>query len=452
MPHAVPLVIRNSVHHTGELKSALSLKRLLLQPISKGGSRGRQAQQVRRPEDTASARGRTVALGLIAAPDIPEKIANELAAELPELLGKHVDDRVSWDVSVVVDPVTGTNREAPEILDVCRDRRQREGWDLALCLTDLPVYRSGYLVVADASAGRGVALVSVPTLGVTRLRPRVREATIQLVNELYARVVQLGEEVDAPLADGEERSGDDGASALPDPRPRRLIERRLAEFVAPFRRVEPPDEDMKQTGVEARFAAPGVRAHLRLWAGMVLANRPWQLFPSLKTAIAAAFGMAGWVLVNSSLWTLADAAGLGRLLVLMVLSIAALVVWIIIAHGLWERSDEEEAPHWVALYNGVTVLTISVAVLLAYAMLFALVFLAASFFVPGSYLQSTLRHPVGSGIYATITWLAVSLATLVGALGSTLEDEETVRDAVYGYRQRRRQQDVDDSEDDSAKS
>ena len=140
------------------------------------------------------------------------------------------------------------------------------------------------------------------------------------------------------------------------------------------------------------------------------------------------------------------------LLFLMVLSIAALVVWIIVVHGLWERSDEEEAPHWAALYNGVSVLTISVAVLLAYAMLFTLVFLAASVFVPGSYLQCTLRHPISAGAYATIAWLAVSLATLVGALGSTLEDEETVRDAIYGYRQRRRQEeDANDSKDGSAK-
>jgi hypothetical protein len=48
-----------------------------------------------------------VALGLIAAPEIPEEIAIYLAAELPGLLGKHVDDRGSWDVSVV-DPLTGT--------------------------------------------------------------------------------------------------------------------------------------------------------------------------------------------------------------------------------------------------------------------------------------------------------------------------------------------------------
>jgi hypothetical protein len=79
----------------------------------------------------------TVTLGLIAAPDIPEKIARELASELPDLLANRVDGGVSWEVPVVVDPLTGTDREAPEILDVCRERRLSEGWDLA-ALTSLP--------------------------------------------------------------------------------------------------------------------------------------------------------------------------------------------------------------------------------------------------------------------------------------------------------------------------
>jgi hypothetical protein len=395
----------------------------------------------------------SVTLGLIPAPDIPEKIANEIAEELPELLARRVDATVSWDVSVVVDPLTGTDREAPEILDVCHERMQREGWDLAVCLTDLPVYRSGRLVVGDASAARRAALVSVPILGVTRLRKRVREATVQLVNELYVRGPELTKDTSPEDDQGRDAESHTGTSYSPGPRPQRLIERRLTEYVAPFQRVEPPDEDMKNTNVDARFAAPKVPGHLRLWAGMVLANRPWKILPAFKTAIAAAFGMAAWVLASSAIWMLADSLGLARLLLLMVLSMTAIIVWIIVAHGLWERSDEEEAPQWAALYNGVTALTMTTAVLLAYAVLFALVFVAAIVFVPSDYLQSTLGHPVGPGEYLILAWLAASLATIVGALGSTLEDEETVRNAVYGYRQRRRQEkaDADDAEEGSAK-
>jgi hypothetical protein len=88
----------------------------------------------------------------------------------------------------------------------------------------------------------------------------------------------------------------------------------------------------------------------------------------------------------------------------------------------------------------VTTLTMPVAVLFAYAVLFALVLLTAGVFVPGSYFQSTLKHPVGLGDYVTLAWLAVSLATVAGALGASLEHEDKVREAAYGYRQRRRQE------------
>jgi hypothetical protein len=88
-------------------------------------------------------------------------MAKELATELPELLGSNIDDRLAWEVSVV-DPLTDTDRESPEIHDVCHERLQQEGWDLAVCLTDLPVYRSDSLVVADVSERRKVAGLSLP--------------------------------------------------------------------------------------------------------------------------------------------------------------------------------------------------------------------------------------------------------------------------------------------------
>jgi hypothetical protein len=366
-----------------------------------------------------------VTLGLIPAPDIPEKIADELASELPKLLAKRVDVGVTWEVPVVVDPLTGTGREAPEILDVCRDRRLSEGWNFAICLTDLPVYRGGQLVVADASAERGVAGLSLPALGATRLRPRARELTLRLARELYARTKERG----ADLA--------------------REDSQRSAEAVGPFRSVDPPDEDMEAMGVDARFVARGALGHLRLWSGMVLANRPWKMLPAFKGAIAAAFATGAYALIIPSIWLLADAVGWGRLLLLMVAAIVAMVAWIVVAHNLWERPDNNEQRKWAALYNGVTVLTIGAAVLCAYALLFALIFLAAVVFVPGGYFQTTLKHPVGFAEYLTLAWLGTSLATVAGALGASLEHEETVRQASYGYRQRLRHEDNNDSDGES---
>jgi hypothetical protein len=61
----------------------------------------------------------------------------------------------------------------------------------------------------------------------------------------------------------------------------------------------------------------------------------------------------------------------------MVTAIVAMVAWIIVAHHLWDCPQDPDQQEWAALYNGVTVLTLRVAVLAAYAILFALIFLAA---------------------------------------------------------------------------
>jgi hypothetical protein len=72
-------------------------------------------------------------------------------------------------------------------------------------------------------------------------------------------------------------------------------------------------------------------------------------------------------------------------------------------------------------------------------------------FVPSGYFQSTLQHPVDFGDYLTLAWMATSLATVAGALGSSLEDERTVREVAYGYRQQQRSKRAkEESENDSA--
>jgi Na+/melibiose symporter-like transporter len=140
-----------------------------------------------------------------------------------------------------------------------------------------------------------------------------------------------------------------------------------------------------------------------------------------------------------TLWQMADSLGWVRQLGLMVFSIVAMVVWIIVAHNLWERpAAKQEARDQAVLYNAATALTLSVAVLFSYGVLFVLVLLAAGALLNSSFLQSNLGHPVGLSDYMRLSWMTSSLATVAGSLGSGLEHEETVREAAYGYRQRRR--------------
>jgi len=48
-------------------------------------------------------------------------------------------------------------------------------------------------------------------------------------------------------------------------------------------------------------------------------------------------------------------------------------------------------------------------------------------------LERTLQGPAHFTDYLTLAWITSSLATVGGAIGSGLEDENTVRAAAYRY-------------------
>jgi membrane protein implicated in regulation of membrane protease activity len=304
----------------------------LLHVVWEGGIHDRR--RARHPDEVESAQAGSVTLGLLPAPELPKEIAEELANELPELLSQGVDDHVSWDVSVVCDPLTGSEADAARVIDTGHEQMLDEGWDLAICMTDLPLRLNGRPIVAAVSAARKVAVLSLPPLGVTFLRRQAREAIVQLVDELYEWSPELlGRDGKQMGAGANAREG-----RLPDQRPRGLVARRLGQLVSPIWRITSADED-----VDVRFVSPTVRGHLRLLGGMVLANRPWRLFTTMKGTLAAAFATAAYALLMPVIWQMADSLSWVRLLLLMVLSVAAMVVWIIVAHNLWERPADQEA-------------------------------------------------------------------------------------------------------------
>jgi hypothetical protein len=87
----------------------------------------------------------------------------------------------------------------------------------------------------------------------------------------------------------------------------------------------------------------------------------------------------------------------------------------------------------VVLFNAVTTLTIVIGVLTLYVALLAFSVVGSFSLVPPGAFQDQIGHSTTAD-YLRLAWLATSLATLAGALGSLVESDLAVREAAYGYR------------------
>jgi hypothetical protein len=135
---------------------------------------------------------------------------------------------------------------------------------------------------------------------------------------------------------------------------------------------------------------------------------------------------------------MADALSLLRLALINFFAVAAMVTWIILYNRLWERPRPRPAREQAVLNNASTVITVLLGVACMYVVLFMVTLLGASAVIPANYMQAQLGHPVSSADYLALAWLASSMGTVAGALGSSLESEEVVRQATYSKREQER--------------
>lgn len=356
----------------------------------------------------------TVVIGLVADPDLPARLAQHLARSLPAALARE-NDRIEWRVEVFDDPFEAMYPDIEYVIDKAARHVRDTSWDLALCLTDLPMRSDGRVVLASLDLRHRVALVPLPALGGLCLRYRLRELAAGIVGAL--------------------RSGAETAA-----RPGHE-----AAVRAPFRTVRTVDD-----GVDGVLVERGGPARLAgLLAGMVRANRPWRLFIGLSSALAGSLAGTAFGVLYSNIWQLATALGGFRLTGVVLVAVTALAVWIVAGHGLWEprtfpgslRASD------LRLRNTGTVVTVALGAMVFYAVLFVFTCAAVALVIPPTYLATVLGVLAGLGDYLTIAAMASALGTVAGAVGSGLEDDLTVRKATYGYRDRERRSWVDRQRD-----
>src|SRR3954469_19321136 len=346
-----------------------------------------------------------IVVGLVATPpDYPARVPARLTAELAGRLAGRVDAEVRGVVREGWGDVAPRRDGGVEaLLDDLARRRADDRWDVAICLTDLPLHTEQMPLVAQSSARRRVAMVSLPALGLRQLRG-VRAA----VPDLVARLLT------------------DAFDERVPPAGRAPAE--LANRVAAIRRVVGEAE-----AGELGYVASRLIGRLRLLTGMVRANRPGRALLGLSKLLVGAFGTAASALTTETIWQMGDALGGLRLSVIMLLGLTALVAWLIVAHNLWEKPNRETPAELAGMFNVGTILTLTLATAVSYLVLFAGTVLAAALLIDTSVLEQTLQRPVDFTDYLTLAWIISSLATVGGAIGSGLEDEQTVRAAAYGY-------------------
>lgn len=347
--------------------------------------------------------GPCIVLGLIGAPGTAFWLARDLAeAGLSEELEQRLPG-ARWCVELVQDRLVQPPASDAAIADAARQMLLDKGWDVAVCLTDLPLHVHRRPVVAHANPVRNVAIVSVPALGAVRARQRIREAIVRLLERLIG---------------SDHSTGGEGVRRPP----RRLAVQRVRELG-----TDPAE------GAYA-YTARVLTGHLVLLGGMVAANQPWRLSLRLSRALTGAVAVGILALVTSDIWRLSDAFDWLHLAGTGVLSIGATTVTLVVGAALWEPVVAPESRKQVLLFNIATAVTVLIGVTTLYAALFVLAFVAAFWFVVPQVFVTAVGHPPSLRDYVELAWLTCSLAMIGGALGAALESDAAVRDAAYVQR------------------
>ncbi|MDI9977288.1 hypothetical protein [Rhodococcus sp. IEGM 1307] len=342
----------------------------------------------------SSSAGEQVSVLFIADPGTPAALAERIAEYLPQRLQSSDRPERRWTTCVRRKPyLPDEQADFADVIDTVDPSSEEE--DIVVYLTDLPRREDTLPVVADVSADHKFALISVAGVGGVNIERRVRTVTELAI----ARI--LGE----------------------------------PELTPPGAARRFPCVQMEDS---IRYFAPSGLRRLRLLSGMVRANRPWRLVTGLSKVLVGAFATGAIALATDTIWLFADTMGPWRMSAATVLSIVAMVLWLILDHELWERPKSPTERDRSVLYNTATVATLVIGVVILHVALFCLLLFTTCLALPPELLSPVLGRAVNFSDYLTLTWLLASIATIGGALGSGLEDDAAVKEAAYGFRQRQR--------------
>ncbi|HLR60383.1 MAG TPA: hypothetical protein VK094_07935 [Pseudogracilibacillus sp.] len=361
-----------------------------------------------------------ITIGLIPSPDLSENLINKITDKLKVNFEKKIDSNIDWQFEVKVKVFVGAAEYVNETINKVIKVKEESNWDYVISITDLPSFSAHKVVMADISTENGVGLISLPSFGAFPLKRRIIKALTYIGEILYKNHQKKVEEITQDM--------------------------KWNFLFSNVKRVTPEEA----TNTNIRFVLQNrIIGWLRVLTGMVFANRPWQAIGSFKKVLTLSFATGTYISIFSTPWQLSVAYTPSRFILLMLLSMTGMVVWINIAHNLWEKKSSKSQSQYRILYNVTTIMTLVVITVINYAVLLSLFTLSISLFVPEGIFDAATDEGATSQVesYLRLAWLTASLALLVGAVGATIEKEEVIRSATYSYRQRNRYYEIEKQEE-----
>lgn len=341
---------------------------------------------------------REVAILVVADPGLPTRRFRAVQLLFEAEISARLDSSVTVHVQ---SQIVGTWPDGSLRLEAAaRASAEFDSVDLTLVLTEMPRHAGGRLLLAEVLPEARIAAFFWPTLGIVS-----REAKI----------------VDVLV---------DGASRLV---PELRRDGRASGAMNSWA------EDPESSTLWLRARRPS--GEIRTVIGMVTTNAPWRTVPKLSNAMAAAAAAGAFGIFYNSIWQMAASLSTGRLLLIALAVMAAMVAWLIGGNRLWDRPLHKDSGGPTLLYNISTVATLFLCVLALYLILAALILLGSFVIITPEFMTQILGEKARFTHYTGIAWLSASLGVAAGGIGAGFDSETDLRQLTHARRERQRERD-----------
>lgn len=286
-------------------------------------------------------------------------------------------------------------------LDTVQQWVREDSSDIAVVITEIPRVGSVGPKSVELDFDRGLAVISLPVLGPVAVKRSLRR--------------DLDRAVEALEHDS--------------------VEQVRAHGGLPCRVAE--DAEDNSVYVTPKLTFPG-----RIWTmlGIAVANEPLWALARLSGVFAAASATAAFGIFYNAIWDMANTISPLRLGSVTVAAITIVVAWLILSNGLWERARSVGGRRLAVIYNASTVLSLVVSVTVLYASLFLAILALSLVLIDPQFMADNVDvdHAGEFVSYLRIAWLAASLGTVAGAIGSNFDSDDAVRKLTQGTREQER--------------